>query len=935
MKRRFRFRFGNPLGLKARPFVRKRRRWTWRRLLRTLVIGGAGALIVLIGLFAWYARDLPTPGRIQGRRPAEATQILDREGNPLYAVYDEEKRISIPAEQIPEVMKQATIAIEDKDFYKHFGLDFRGMLRGLILKPLSGQRAQGGSTITQQYVKNALLSPERSLDRKIKELIMAIELEAMYSKDEILTLYLNEIPYGSNAYGIEAAAKTFFGKSAQDLNLAEAATLAALPQRPSYLSPYGNHHEELQARRDYVLARMAALGFLTEQRALDAQAIEVSFVPRRESIAAPHFVFYVRDQLIEKYGERLVLEGGLRVTTTLDRRAQRVAEEAVSTAATNYLAKYKADNAALVALDPRNGQILAMVGSVDYFDTDHDGNFNVTTGLRQPGSAFKPIVYASAFKGQWNPSSTLWDVETDFGNYRPKNFDDSQRGPVTIRAALANSLNIPAVKMLALSGTREALHTARDLGIGTLTEPERYGLSLVLGGAEVKPLELASAYGVFGAAGTYHRPSPILKVETSKGDILEEWQDEARAALAPEIAYQITHILIDNEARTPVFGPRSALYFPGMAVAAKTGTTQEYRDGWTVGYTPEVTTAVWVGNNDNTPMDQAGGVRAAGPIFHDFMTGFYAGREAPGFPRPGTLRQIAVDALSGKLPTDQSPQIIEDVFAPWQVPTERDDIHLIVEVNSQNGRLATSLTPPDLIERRVYTKIHSERPRDPRWEEPVRAWAAAAGFNLDDPPEEKDETDPATLPTITLTAPAASGVVTGPFTLAASLKAPRGVRLVEFAIDGVIIASRTAEPWTAIYDAAKLAQGNHELLVTVTDQYGSTASDGHLFIVAADETPPGPVTGLTAESAGLASNTTKLSWKNPADADLAKIRVYRSTSASQLGTLIQEVTAQASSTGSTTIGGQLPATTYYFTLRTVDTNGNEQTPGSQIATSPI
>jgi 1A family penicillin-binding protein len=880
-------------------------------------------LIGLGVLFAWYAKDLPTPGRIQKRKAAEATQILDREGHPLYAVYDEEKRLSIPADQMPDILRQATVAIEDKDFYRHRGVDVRGIIRGVILKPLTGQRAQGGSTITQQYVKNALLTSERSIDRKIKELIIALELEFMYSKEEILTLYLNEIPYGSNVYGIEAAAQTFFGKSARDLNLTEATTLAALPQRPSYLSPYGSHTDELTERRNFVLERMAALGFIAEETKEASQAQTVSFVPRRETITAPHFVFYVRDKLIEKYGEQLVLEGGLKVTTTLDLRAQRKAEEAIATADNKYLTRYKADNAALVALDPRNGQILAMVGSVDYFDTDHGGNFNVTTALRQPGSAFKPIVYAAAFKGTLSPSSTLWDVETDFGQYRPQNYDGSQRGPVTVRSALANSLNIPAVKTLALTGLDKAIKTAQDLGITSLTEPDRYGLSLVLGGAEVKPLELAAAYGVFGAEGSYHEPSPILRVEDSSGKVLDEWQDVSREALAPEIAYQITHILIDNQARTPVFGARSPLYFPGMAVAAKTGTTQEYRDGWTVGYTPEVTTAVWVGNNDNSPMDQAGGVRAAGPIFHDFMVGFYENREAPGFPRPSTIREVEVDALSGKLPTEHSPQVIRDIFAPWQIPTTRDDVHVSLDVNRLNGQVATDLTPPDVIERRSYTRIHSERPSDPRWEEPVRAWAGGQGYNLDEPPTDKDDTSPAQLPAVTLSEPTNGSVLTKNFTISAEVAAPAGVRSVDFAIDSVVIGSRTEAPWSVAYDATKLSTGNHEILVQVTDQYGSLAQATVVVVVAEDQTPPGPATNVSAESAGLPSNATKLNWQNPTDSDLAKVRVYRSTTSGQLGSLVQEVNATPGSAGSTTIGGQVAGTTYYFTLRPVDAADNE------------
>lgn len=928
MKKRFQRlgRWNNPLGLRT-PGRGTARRWTWKRIFRGFITLGAISIVSVVFLFAWYARDLPTPGKIRKHQPAVATQILDRNGRPLYAVFDDEKRLTLPADQIPATIKQATIAVEDKDFYKHHGVDLRGIVRGVILKPLRGQRAQGGSTITQQYVKNALLTSERSVDRKMKELIMALELEFMFTKDEILSLYLNEIPYGSNAYGVEAASQTFFGKHAKDLSLAEAATLAALPQRPSYLSPYGNHTDELKARRDFVLKRMQELSFIKPEDSQAATASELSFLPRRDQIIAPHFVFYVKDMLIEKYGEQAVLRGGLKVTTTLDAGAQTAAEQAIATVAPN-LSKFKASNAAMAAVDPRTGQVLAMVGSVDYFDQEHQGNFNVATALRQPGSSFKPFAYATAFKGKWSPSSTLWDVTTDFGRYTPQNYNGRVQGPVTIRAALANSLNIPAVKVLSLAGIKETIETAQSLGISSLTEPDKYGLALVLGGAEVKPLEMAAAYGVFGNQGTQLPTTPILKVEDSTGKILEEWHEEKKEVLSKEIAYQITSILSDNEARTPVFGARSALYFSNRAVAVKTGTTQDYHDAWTVGYTPSIAAAVWIGNNNNAPMT-SGGVVAAAPVFRDFINGYYGNQPSDNFVRPEGIKDMQVDALSGKLPTEHSPQTISDIFTPWQMPTERDDIHVAVQVNKINGKLATDATPPDLIETRVFTRIHSERPDNPNWEQPVLAWAQEHGYQIGDPPTEKDDADPSLLPSITIIEPTPGAAVTGPFEIEVKPTAPQGIRHVEFSIDNILIATKTTGPWTTVYNAADLSQGNHELTIQITDQYGSRAKATQLFIVAVDETPPGNATDTEARNTG--GGSIKLSWKNPADADVDRVRIYRSTVSGQLGTLLQEVAVNPKSNSSATIAGHATATFYYFTLRPVDTNDNENSSTSQLS----
>ncbi len=925
--KKFRVVFTNPLGLKPK-FPFKLKKWSWKRFFRgLLIVCGAGVLGVAF-LFAWYAKDLPTPGKIKKRTAPQATQILDRNGKPLYDVYGDQKRLSIDFKDIPQSIKDATISVEDKNFYKHHGVDFRGLIRGVILKPLTGERAAGGSTITQQFVKNALLSPERTIDRKIKELILSLEVEAMFSKDQILEFYLNEIPYGSNTYGIEAASETYFDKPAKELTLAQAATLAALPQRPSYFSPYGSHVDKLMDRRDFVLSRMHALGYITADQQVEADKEEISFVPRREQITAPHFVFYVRDILEQKYGPQLVLEGGLRVTTTLDLDAQSTAEKAISDSAKK-LARYKADNAALTALDPKTGQILAMVGSLDYFDTAHQGNFNVATSPRQPGSSFKPIAYATAFKGTMAPATTLWDVTTDFGGYKPHNFDGKNRGPISVRSALDNSLNIPAVKTLALTGIENVLQTAKDLGITSLNQPERYGLSLVLGGADVPPLEMAGAFGTFASGGIHHQTSAILKVVDSRGRVLEEWKDKTNTALPPEVAYQMNHVLSDNQARTPVFGARSPLYFADRPVAAKTGTTQEFRDGWTVGYTPSIATAVWVGNNDYSPMDHVDGVQIAAPIFHQFMASYLKGKPVEKFARPSTIVDATVDVLSGKKPTQYSPATITDIFAPWQLPKESDDIHVAVAVNKISGKLATENTPNDLVEMRVYTKLHSEKPKDPRWEGPVLAWAKAHGFQLGDPPTEKDDSPPQDPLSVSFTSPPNNSVITGPFDIVANPVSPNPITQVNFYVDSALVGSRTSDPWFINYDPSILSEGNHEMVIEVIDSVGRKSQASELFVIAGDHTPPGPVADATAQVQGV-SGSIKLSWENPSDPDLTKVHIYRSTTTGQLGTLFEVVDVTPSGANTVTLSGNTPGQIYYFTLRPVDSGGNENQSSNQL-----
>jgi len=893
-----------------------------------------GIVAFIIILFAWYAKDLPTPGKIQKLYPIESSKIMDRNGNVLYDVYGDQQRTVIKSDEIPTIMKQATVAAEDKNFYKHFGVDFKGLARAIFTDIFRRGYAQGGSTITQQYVKNALLSPKKTVDRKIKELILSLEIEAMYKKDEILTLYLNEIPYGSSAYGIEAASQMYYGKHAKELTLDEATMLAALPQSPTYYSPYGLHPDELKIRRDYVLDNMVSLGYITKEQANEAKDKKISAVERRENITAPHFVLYVKEKLIEMYGEKMVEEGGLKVTTTLDLNLQKKAEEAIQNGY-DRVKNYGASNDALVALDPKTGQVLAMAGSHDFFDTENDGQVNVTLSDRQPGSSFKPIVYATSFKGKYNPASTIWDVKTDFGNYTPENYDKSTHGPVSIRFALANSLNIPAVKILYLAGLDNVLKTAHQMGITTLNDAERYGLSLVLGGGEVKPLDMATAFGVFANNGTLAETTPFLKIEDSQGKILSQYEEgkNKKEVLDPQIAYEISSILSDNNARSAVFGSRSALYFPDRTVAAKTGTTDSFRDAWTNGYTPSLVASVWVGNNDNTPMyPGSDGVIVAAPIFHEFMEKALEGKPDEKFERPNGIRDFTVDKLSGKIPTDQSSDKISDIFASWQVPTEYDDIHVKVKICKvcTDEKLADDNCPPEQIEEKTFTNLHSEVPDNPNWENPVRYAAESMGISIGYPPKETCDVS-SVKPSINITAPTKNQNVSGTFQIQVSASSSFGVKYVEYSIDNIKIGTSETSPYSLSYNANNIAAGTHKITATLVDSKNLTATANVDFSSSKDVTFPGLVKNVVI-TPGIGS--ANISWINPEDVDLGLIRIYISTISGVLGTNNSEVVATPNSSSSKTINGLIPGTMYYFTLRTVDTNKNENTNLTQFSVKP-
>ncbi|MFH1656749.1 MAG: PBP1A family penicillin-binding protein [Candidatus Nealsonbacteria bacterium] len=615
-------------------------------VLKISIVSFLTGVVFLIFLFVYYAKDLPRPEKFTEKDFVESTKIFDRTGKILlYELYGEEKRDIIPLDEMPDYLKKAVISAEDAKFYSHNGIDLSGIFRSIRINLKIGSPTYGGSTISQQLIRSTFLTPEKTIKRKVREIILTLELERRYSKDQILEWYLNQIPFGPNLYGIESASQAYFQKSAKDLSISESAVFVAMIQAPSRLSPYGKNVDDLMERKDYVLDRMAQEGYLTKKEAEDAKIAELKFNEAPQSINAPHFVFYVRDYLLENYGQEFLERGGLKIYTTLDWDLQQIAEKAVLEGVEKNKSS-KAYNAALVAINPKTGEILSMVGSADWFGDQYpedcvsgkdclfDPKVNIAAyGIgRQPGSSFKPFVYATAFQKGYDDKYIVIDEPTNFGiyggkAYMPRNYDGLFRGPVTLRQALAQSLNIPSVKVLAyLAGDtpqdsiKNSIETAKKMGITTLNQPASfYGLSIVLGGGEVKLLDMVSAYGVFATDGMRIPPVSILKIEDTNGKIIEESKKTLKRVIDENSARLISDILSDNEARTPMFGSRSSLYFANYQVAVKTGTTNDYKDAWTVGYTPSLSVGVWAGNNDNTSMAKLPGIMISTPIWREFM----------------------------------------------------------------------------------------------------------------------------------------------------------------------------------------------------------------------------------------------------------------------------------------------------------------------------
>jgi 1A family penicillin-binding protein len=818
-------------------FVKNLKSMSARDRLRTLgrwsaYVAGFFALFVA-GTFIYFAKDLPSPGKVNKRVIVESTKIYDRTGSHLlYEVHGEEKRTLISFEEMPDTAKYATIVLEDQDFYSHHGIKFSSIVRAALKDILKKGVAQGGSTITQQFIKNSILSPERTFTRKIKEVILAIEIEQKFSKDEILGMYLNEIPYGSNAYGIEAAAQTFFGKHTKELTLDEAALLAALPKAPTYYSPYGSRLDELKRRQEYAIQRMADLGYISQEQAEAAKESDVihKIVPYREKIDAPHFVMYVKEYLESKYGQQIVEQSGLKVYTTLDWEKQQIGEKAVKEGADKNLKSWNAENAALVALDPKTGQILAMVGSKDYFDQSIDGQVNVAIRDRQPGSSFKPYVYLTAFKEGYTPETMLFDVETNFGtepgkDYKPQDYDGKFRGPVKMKEALGMSLNIPAVETLYLAGVKDAIGMAKSLGITGLNQPERYGLSLVLGGGEVKLVDHVSAFGTLATGGIRHPKTAILRIEDNQGKVLEEFkQNPGEKVVDEKYVGMLDHILSTNDYRAPVFGPNSPLRFDDRPVAAKTGTTNEFRDGWTVGYTPSLVVGVWAGNNDNSPMRAgADGVMIAAPIWRSFLDktlGNYVIEQFPKYEK----EDAGKDILNGKIDVEKNVKVCKIpgkdnkyCLANENCPeTDKKDfasVHTILwYVNKDDPR-------------GDFPKNPESDPQFKNWEKAVQNWYKKQdGYDLDEPPKEECQKEDFSkyLPKVSLSIP--DSVSSDKLNIKASVDTPYGIDRIEFFVDGDKIYGGKSK--STSYDIPSEKNGsNIEVKVVVTDDNGNTASD--------------------------------------------------------------------------------------------------------------
>jgi len=658
--------------------------------------------IFLLLTFSWYAKDLPSPSKLS-QTTGSSTVFYDRDAKVLFDLYKDKNRMPVKLEDLPAYLKEATIAIEDKNFYKHKGISESGIIRAFINIIFHGS-LQGGSTITQQLIKNVLLTPKRLISRKIQESILAYEVERRYKKDEILLMYLNESPYGGSYWGVGTAAKAYFGKEVKDLTLLESAFLAGLPQSPSVYSPYIGVKDAWKDRTKNVLRRMREDGYINKQQEQEAvkKLDSLKFTSEKLAINAPHFVFYVKNILEADYGEKII-DQGVKVKTTLSLEVQQTIEKIVSEEIEK-LKDYQVTNAAVVVLDSKTGEILGMVGSYDFNDSEF-GKFNVATqGLRQPGSAIKPITYSLAFEKGYTPVTVLMDVKTEFTSgastdkpYTPVNYDGKFRGPMQIRFTLGNSENIPAVKMLAMIGIRDFLQKAYDMGLKNFYPSQenlnRFGLSLTLGGGETTLLDLTSAFSIFASGGVKRDPNSVLEITDFNGKkIYKQVKNKGKFVLSPEVAFLISHILSDNNARVEIFGTNSYLNIPGKTVATKTGTTDDKRDNWAVGFTKSITVGVWVGNNDNSPMNPkiASGATGASPIYYRIMKELLKKYDDGIIDKPDKVKALTVDAYLGGLPKDGYPSRAE-YFISGTEPKDTSPFYKKIKISKNNGKLANDV----------------------------------------------------------------------------------------------------------------------------------------------------------------------------------------------------------------------------------------------------
>ena len=727
--------------------------FTVNKLVRFLLIAVVIGVIGTFALFLFYAKDLPQPGRLTNREMELSTRIFDREGKLLFDIYGNQNRTYVPLSEVSDYLKNATVATEDKEFFRHEGFSITGYAR-VVRDVILYHRLTVGSTLTQQLIKNVFLSPERTVPRKIKEFILSIQVENRYDKNEILELYLNEAPYGGTAWGVESASELYFGKKAKDLSLLESAILAGMPQRPSYYSPYGQEPKAYIGRTQDVLRRMREDGYISkeEEEKAKKELPDVTFNEKSESIKAPHFVFYVKDLLIEKFGESVVENGGLQVTTTLDYDLQAKAEDIVKEEVEKAKGA-KIGNGASLAIDSKTGEILAMVGSKDYFADEEDedetfgSKFNVVTqGLRQPGSAIKPVTYTTALKKGYTASTLLLDTETVFpvtgqDDYKPVNYDGKFHGPMHMRFALGSSINIPAVKMIAKVGVKDVLTTASDLGLRTLAPTDanirRFGLSLTLGGGEVHLIDLVSGYAAFSNGGYRTEPVGILKVKDSKGKtIFEHKEPSKRRVLEEGIAFIISHMLLDNNARLITFGENSLLNVRGYTIAVKTGTTDDKRDNWTIGWTPSYVVGTWVGNNDNSPMTNvASGVTGASPIWRRVFLELLKDKKKEDFVKPDSVVAVEIDSFGGGLPVAGQGRRTE-YFLKGTEPQTPAGIYQKLKVSKSTGKLANDveIASGDYDEKDFIVLVEDDPVSTDgknRWQEGIDKWIEQA--HKDDP----------------------------------------------------------------------------------------------------------------------------------------------------------------------------------------------------------
>ncbi|MGA2967799.1 MAG: transglycosylase domain-containing protein [Candidatus Levyibacteriota bacterium] len=711
------------------------------RLVKYAFFGLIALIIVMFGLFIWYGRDLPTPGKLIAAQTNQSSGIYDRNGVLLYSVYQNQNRMYVNLKDIPKYLQEGTISVEDRYFYTNQGFSITGYIRAalniLLLRGISG-----GSTLTQQLVKNVLLSSEQTIPRKIKELMLSIQVDRKYSKDQILEMYLNDVGYGGSAVGVQAASQLYFGEDVKDLDLAQSAFLSGLPQSPSVYSPFTGDKYYVQ-RTQVVLASMVRDGYITQKQADSAlkEITDTQFSQNSIGIKAPHFVFYVKQQLINQFGQQVVESGGLRVKTTLDYNIEEKAEQIVKTEIAGDKSLNVGNGAAMVTI-PKTGEILAMVGSEDYFDTKNDGNFNAATAYRQPGSSLKPITYATAFSKGYTAATLLMDTQTNFKaqdsekDYIPVNYDGKYRGPIQVRFALANSINVPAVKMLAMVGIKNVMQNAYDMGIDnwqpTDANMANVGYSLVLGGRDVRLVDEMEAYGVFANGGEKMPLVSILEVDDANGNVLYKYNPPSpQRIFSPEVSFLISHILLDNTARTMEFGAYSQLAVPGYpSVSVKTGTTNDIRDNWTVGYTPSYAVGVWVGNNDNTPMSKvASGITGAAPIWNKIMSYVLKlkGKKDEPPQKPDDVIAIQIDALGGGLPRSGQPTRSE-YFIKGTEPTGQSAIYQTLKLSRhQQGKLAdTSEIAAGDYDTKDYIVFKENDPISTegknRWQDGIDAW---------------------------------------------------------------------------------------------------------------------------------------------------------------------------------------------------------------------